>query len=79
MTTDSHLRRFWFRRPVGFGYGVTAYSDEDAERLLEQAGLTRDWVEVVEDVDVSKLDSGHVLPNVGLVSVRGVWFPALNL
>ena len=73
------LQRFWFRRPVGFGYGVTAYSIEDAEQLLTRAGLSRDWVEVIEDVDVSSLDEGHVLPNIGGVTFRGVWYPALNL
>jgi hypothetical protein len=73
------LRRFWFRRPVGFGYGVTALSVQDAEQLLARAGLAWDWVEVVEDVDLSGLDSGHVLPNVGGVAFRGVWYPALNL
>jgi hypothetical protein len=75
---DPLLRRFWFRRPVGSGYGVTAYSVEDAEQLLARAGLVRDWVEVVEGVDVSSLDAGHVLPNIGLVIFRGVWYPALN-
>lgn len=73
------LRRFWFARPVGFGYGVTAFSAEDAERLLARAGLPRDWVGVVADVDVSALDAGHVLPNVGGVTFRGVWYPALNV
>lgn len=81
MAQHSHrplLRRFWFRRAVGFGYGVTAYSMEDAELLIEEAELTVDWTEVVENIDVSSLDAGHVLPNVGLVSCRGVWYPALN-
>jgi hypothetical protein len=73
------LRRYWFRRPGGFGFGVTAYSVEDAECLLLKAGLARDWVEVVEDIDVSSLDEGHVLPNVGGVTFRGVWYPAMNL
>ena len=73
------LRRYWFRRPVGFGYGVTAFTVEDAERLLARAGLPSDWVEVVADVDVSTLDAEHVLPNIGGVTFRGVWYPALNL
>ena len=30
---------------------------------------------VVEDIDVSTLDANHVLPNMGLVTVRGIWFP----
>lgn len=74
-----YLRRFWFRRPVGFGYGVTAYSVEDAEDLLDRAGLPRDWLEVVEDINVSLLDEGHVLPNLGGVTFHGIWFPAMNV
>jgi len=73
------LRRFWFRRPIGGGYGVTAFTIEDAEGLVARAGLPRDWSEVVADVDLSGLDPGHVLPNIGGVTFRGVWFPALNL
>jgi hypothetical protein len=34
-------------------------------------------VEVVENVDVRDLDEGHVLPNLGDPSARGVWFPLL--
>jgi hypothetical protein len=73
------LRRFWFRRPVGFGYGVTAYSAADAAQLLERAALPADWVEVVEDVDVAALDMQHVLPNLCAITFREVWYPALNL
>ena len=73
------LRRFWFSRPVGLGYGVTAFTVEDAERLLARTGLLREWIEVDADVDVSALDVGHVLPNIGGVTFGGVWYPALNL
>jgi hypothetical protein len=34
-------------------------------------------LEVSQDIDVSTLDSGHVLPNIGSVVNRGVWFPRL--
>lgn len=76
---NPRLRRFWFRRAVGFGYGVTAYSVDDAEYLIEAAGLQADWVGVVENIDVSSLDERHVLPNVGYVTFRGVWYPARNM
>jgi hypothetical protein len=32
---------------------------------------------LVEDVNVSELDAGRVLPNIGDPTVRGVWFPRL--
>jgi len=30
---------------------------------------------VIENVDVSTLDAGHVLPNMSPPNIRGVWFP----
>jgi hypothetical protein len=65
------------------GCGVTAVDRRDAEELavsaLGAAGLLGGSLppvrEVVEDVDVGELDAGHVRPNMGDPSVRGVWFP----
>ena len=80
------LRRYWFNfeklskpSPLNLGCGVTAYDYDDAINLLCQrvfAGkeLPR-IVEYSEDVDVSNLDQKHVLPNIGLVTSRGIWFP----
>ncbi len=28
-----------------------------------------------EDVDISRLDQNHVVPNIGIAAVRGIWFP----
>lgn len=84
-----HLHRFWFRfdRQPGtpaswtsLGCGVTAVDRGDAEKLLAASALVEGGLptvrEVVADVDVQTLDPGHVLPNMGDPSVRGVWFPA---
>ncbi|MDE1461026.1 hypothetical protein [Spartinivicinus poritis] len=82
------LHRFWFRfdfklddgSPPGLlmGCGVTAYNYDDALELLKSK-VFKDIVpppkSVEEDVDVSTLDTGHVLPNMGNVTVRGIWFP----
>ena len=61
------------------GYGVTAVDRHDAERLLRAVVFNDqalpDPVEVVQDIDVRDLDQGHVLPNMGDPTVRGVWFP----
>ena len=76
------LERFWFRTVGSLGYGVSAYSREDAERLLSELGYPRAGehvVEVVESVRVQDLDLAHVVPNMGPISVRGVWFPQHNL
>lgn len=83
-----YLHRYWFRwdgeprelpRGAVLGYGVTGIDRADAEKLLSAALLggapLPPGADVITDVDVRKLDQGHVLPNMGDPSVRGVWFP----
>jgi len=80
------LRRYWFRfepfnkpTPLNLGCGVTAYDTDDAARLLQErvfiGKVMPKIVECREDVDLSTLDQKHVAPNLGLVTVRGIWFP----
>jgi hypothetical protein len=58
---------------------VTAVDAEDARNLISAIALDGsalpDIADVVEDVDVRTLDEGHVLPNMGDPTVRGVWYP----
>ena len=82
------LRRFWieFEPPLGkhmhpgltkANCGVTAVDFDDALSLLNHVfpnGLPNIG-RVIEDVDVSTLEQGHVLPNMGNVLVRGIWYP----
>ncbi len=35
-------------------------------------------VEIIENVDIQSLDQNHVIPNMGVVVFKGVWFPNLN-
>jgi hypothetical protein len=80
-----NLKRFWFTfrtspKPtmLNLGCGITAYNYDDAMTLLRErvfVGAEPDVVGYEEDVDVSKLDKNHVLPNMGSVVVRGIWFP----
>ena len=80
------LHRYWFEfepevQPpcIAQWCGVTAYTEEDARRLLAdtvfQGSALPRVGRVVEDVDVSTLDPGHVLPNMLEPTSRGVWFP----
>jgi hypothetical protein len=83
------MTRFWFTfnltmrdpHPPGvlMGCGITALDEEDAIRILkENVFPTHPFPGIktmVADVDVSKLDQGHVLPNMGDSTRRGVWFP----
>src|SRR5438105_2342288 len=84
------LRRLWIAndmklgdpRSAGgllLGCGVTAYDYDDAVRLLREHICKADPLppirRVIENVDVSALDRGHVLPNMGVPVWRGIWFP----
>ena len=33
------------------------------------------WAQIVANVDVRSLDQGHVIPNMGPCSNRGIWYP----
>jgi len=80
---DKLLTRYCFKTGPNAGFGVTAYSIDDAKTLLAQAGCSSDALketnDVLENVDVSKLDANHILPNIGPSNLRGVWYPCLNL
>ena len=85
------LTRDWFEfdwaehePPPGarMGCGVTAYSYDDAviilrDRLFDSAKLPP-VTRVRENVDVTTLDQGHVIPNMDPPNWRGVWFPRLG-
>ena len=61
------------------GCGVTAYSYQDALRIVRECVFDNaplPQIEtILEYVDMSALDQDHVVPNVGLPFRRGVWFP----
>lgn len=80
------LRRFWLEFEshdieVGYklGCGITAFSEEDALDQLRRV-YPKDIAfptigRLVADIDLSRLDANHVLPNIGDPTRRGVWFP----
>jgi len=81
-----NLHRFWirFNSASGFaaprpGCGVTAYDYDDAMIILADTIFSGKPVpeieEVVEDIDISKLDQKHVIPNMEAPTWRGVWYP----
>ncbi len=90
-----NLTRFWFEFDVassnvstypshagmGRGCGVTAYSYDDAIKLLQDLIFRNDPMppigKVIENIDVSTLDPNHILPNIGISSYRGIWYPNL--
>jgi hypothetical protein len=81
--SDSILIPFWIVQqgehwPLRFG--VTAYSLADALHLLTRSGYTppedTSSLQVTERVRVSDLDQSHVVPNMGPMVVRGIWYPS---
>ena len=62
--------------------GVTARSLEDALWLLEERGYffhKSGPVDVRENITVTELDQNHVVPNMGPIVFRGIWYPCLNV
>jgi len=63
------------------GCGVTAYNFDDAKTLLETQLFKDDPFpnikNVCENIDVSTLDAGHILPNIGMPANRGIWYPSI--
>ena len=83
--TDRHLLiAYWIEDDAAEWHsrrlGVSAYSLDDALALLAGAGYEVDpeSATIREDVAVGELDRSHVVPNMGVVSRRGVWYPNVN-
>ena len=85
MALDRHLlTAFWI---VSEGpsvshrqLGVSAYSLEDAFHLLEEMGIRVNpaTATIRSGIRVEDLDPAHILPNMGVIVRRGVWYPNLN-
>jgi hypothetical protein len=80
------LHRYWIRfqkadHPTwwNLGCGVTAYTRDDAiglaQRLVSVESTMPEIADIVEDVNVQDLDQNHVVPNMGDVARRGIWYP----
>lgn len=87
------LKRYWIIIDPELRYGpgnigVSAFSTSQAISLVKKDLIIAEWntrledelvnAEVIEGIDVRKLDGGHVIPNMGVVSRFGIWFPNLN-
>ena len=83
------LRRYWIKFQTEpdhsglswtrLGYGVTAYDYNDALQIIRWHVFDNEPLppvaSVIEDVDVSTLDAGHIVPNMHPPNWRGIWFP----
>ena len=73
------LTRFWFKTEDSLGVGVTAYSLVDAIDLIKSEDVAMMFKPrfdlYIEDINIQELDQNHVIPNMGICTNRGVWFP----
>lgn len=83
MASDG-LFAFWIVPPSSngpIGFGVTARSLDDALRIIHSMGYgcylpnDPDTLRVTECVTVSQLDQQNVVPRMGPIAVRGMWYP----
>ena len=78
------LISFWIENtdPHGpIGFGVTAWSIEDAFALIEERGFHIHKAQAIihEGVQPHQVDFGHVVCTSGPAFFRGVWYPCLNI
>ena len=61
--------------------GVTAYSLDDAKTLIQEKAFPKQEfpriIKVTENIQFKDLDQNHVVPNIGPMVIRGVWYPNL--
>ena len=88
MQPDSRLETYWISFPqdrnLPIGIGVTAYSEEDAFSLIQEQGFDQWYADAVEvcvttGVTISDLDQSKIVPNIGPMQLRGVWYPVANV
>ncbi len=80
---DSPLIAFWIvppgERGPFYAFGVTAFSLNDAFRIIEDAGYAlpedKSTLHVKDGITISDLDQSHIAPNIGPLIVRGLWYP----
>jgi|CXWL01.1.fsa_nt_gi hypothetical protein len=88
LVENIELETYWVHFPdnpnMPFGIGVTASSEADAFALIRERGIDA-WfagaevVKVIKGVRVWDLDQTNVVPNIGPMQFRGVWYPFQNV
>ena len=83
---DQLLKAYWIKTPNPgdpLGFGVTAWSLEDAFEIVQGMGyeLPGDVsrLTVIENIRVADIDQSYVLAHMGPILVRGLWYPFRTL
>ncbi|MEM9332714.1 MAG: hypothetical protein AAGA53_15425 [Pseudomonadota bacterium] len=85
------IRNFWFEFDRGdkrtraldlqLGCGVAAVTLDDALLVIKAKVSGKEELppieRVTEDIKFSDLDQNHVVPNMGAMSVKGIWYPMI--
>lgn len=84
MTQGSLLESYWLTLPgIPENIGISAYSIEDATSLLHEHGYELDLsspdIDIKTGITHSDLDQNHIVPNMGPIAIRGIWYPAHNI
>ena len=79
---NASLTKYWLTFNAttshALGIGVTAYGLEDAIRLVSETLFKSEPLPALEHrivTTLEELEPNHVLPNIGLIMFRGIWFP----
>ena len=87
MIKDELLTAYWISIPdepgFSFGFGVTAFTVEDAFNLLAERGcdfhVCASRADVCEIQDVAAIEYEHIRVNMGLILFRRSWYPCFNV
>lgn len=80
------LTHFWIVPPSQngpIGFGVTAHSLDDALQIIQVMGfgmylpIDLNSLDIIEGVTVDQLDQCNVVPRMGPIVTRGMWYPFL--
>ncbi len=78
----SSLTRYWFECSEGLGIGVTAFNISDAIQLIASEHALHKLKPRLDsfttNIKISHLDQNHVVPNMGICSNRGIWYPNMG-
>lgn len=75
------MKKYWFHCKNGISIGVTSYNLADAIRIIslerDVYRMEPDFEGIACDITLRDIDENHVVPNMGSIVNRGIWFPNL--
>jgi len=78
---EKFLTKYWFKTESGLGIGVTAYSVEDAISIIRGQETAMNFNPIftsyIQNINITELDQNHIIPNMGICTNRGIWYPKL--